>query len=251
MGPTGQQVLLKGYGYDKATNTLAGEIWVQRSSSQPQSVQVFYSDARGLFASSQPNIPATYSGPGTGNYDIYKFSGNPIGGGIGMHFYLRYSAGASQFYDTNGGDWYHYRVWPQQKVPSGWLGRSVYQVMVDRFARPNNNNAACANMNDYCGGTWSGLEQKLDYIADMGFDAIVSIFSMIFCISILYMNITLIISLCMSRFRSDCSGSLPSSQVSFPCKRFCIYIPGLTILLNQLLNNRHSPRLPWLLGLRL
>lgn len=46
--------------------------------------------------------------------------------------------------------------------------------MTDRFARTDlSTTAACdASEQIYCGGTWQGLIDKLDYIQDMGFTAI-------------------------------------------------------------------------------
>ena len=53
-----------------------------------------------------------------------------------------------------------------------WKKRSVYQVLTDRFARSDTENGACTNLSDYCGGTFKGMENHLDYIQGMGFDAI-------------------------------------------------------------------------------
>ena len=55
-----------------------------------------------------------------------------------------------------------------------WKSRSIYFVLTDRIARSSTDNggAACGNLGDYCGGTFKGLESKLDYIQGMGFDAI-------------------------------------------------------------------------------
>ncbi|KAF3390575.1 Alpha-amylase A type-3 [Penicillium rolfsii] len=55
-----------------------------------------------------------------------------------------------------------------------WLGRSVYQVVTDRFARSDNSTtAACdAGKGDYCGGSFQGIIHKLDYIQELGFDAV-------------------------------------------------------------------------------
>ena len=52
-------------------------------------------------------------------------------------------------------------------------GRSVYQLVTDRFALPNTSTSTC-NTSDqkYCGGTWSAITQHLDYIQGMGFDTI-------------------------------------------------------------------------------
>ncbi|ORX41302.1 glycoside hydrolase superfamily [Kockovaella imperatae] len=55
-----------------------------------------------------------------------------------------------------------------------WRSRSVYQIMVDRFAPPNGDSGTPCNPDDrkYCGGTWSTLVSKLDYIQGMGYDAV-------------------------------------------------------------------------------
>ena len=53
--------------------------------------------------------------------------------------------------------------------------RSVYQVVTDRFALPNStaSSTPCNVSNrQYCGGTWAGIQSKLDYIKGMGFDTI-------------------------------------------------------------------------------
>ncbi|KAF9728749.1 hypothetical protein PMIN04_005929 [Paraphaeosphaeria minitans] len=55
-----------------------------------------------------------------------------------------------------------------------WRSRTIYQVFTDRFARTDGNTTAPCNVanNLYCGGTWKGLEKKLDYIKNMGFTAV-------------------------------------------------------------------------------
>ncbi|KAJ7633706.1 glycoside hydrolase family 13 protein [Mycena rosella] len=55
-----------------------------------------------------------------------------------------------------------------------WRERSVYQVMTDRFARPDGSITSPCSTNDrvYCGGSWRGLIDKLSYISGMGFTAI-------------------------------------------------------------------------------
>lgn len=52
-----------------------------------------------------------------------------------------------------------------------WATRSIYQVVTDRFARPSGTSGPC-NITKYCGGSWAGLVDKLDYIQDMGFTAV-------------------------------------------------------------------------------
>ncbi|TAQ86882.1 hypothetical protein B7494_g4775 [Chlorociboria aeruginascens] len=59
-------------------------------------------------------------------------------------------------------------------TPDQWRSKSIYQVLTDRFARTDlSTTAACADgFEGYCGGTWSGITQNLDYIQGMGFTAI-------------------------------------------------------------------------------
>lgn len=55
-----------------------------------------------------------------------------------------------------------------------WRSRSIYQVIVDRYARTDGSTTAACDVEEqiHCGGTWKGLENKLDYIQGMGFTAI-------------------------------------------------------------------------------
>ncbi|KAL3460077.1 glycoside hydrolase superfamily [Aspergillus heterothallicus] len=55
-----------------------------------------------------------------------------------------------------------------------WKSRNIYFALTDRVARTSDDSGggACSNLGDYCGGTFQGLEAKLDYIKGMGFDAI-------------------------------------------------------------------------------
>lgn len=56
-----------------------------------------------------------------------------------------------------------------------WRNRTIYQLLTDRFARPLNAPhpfGKCADLNGYCGGTFEGVEQQLDYIVALGFDAL-------------------------------------------------------------------------------
>lgn len=46
-----------------------------------------------------------------------------------------------------------------------WKSRSIYQVVVDRFARTDGSTtAACDELFLFCNGTWTGLINGLDYI---------------------------------------------------------------------------------------
>lgn len=57
---------------------------------------------------------------------------------------------------------------------AAWKSRSIYFVLTDRVARSSSDvgGAACSDLGKYCGGTFKGLESKLDYIKGLGFDAI-------------------------------------------------------------------------------
>jgi alpha-amylase len=52
-----------------------------------------------------------------------------------------------------------------------WRNRTIYQLLTDRFA-PSAGSPDCTNLQTYCGGTFLGIIQHLDYIQSMGFDAI-------------------------------------------------------------------------------
>ena len=53
-----------------------------------------------------------------------------------------------------------------------WKSRTIYQLLTDRFARSNSDRSNCGNLSDYCGGGYKGITENLDYIQNMGFDAI-------------------------------------------------------------------------------
>ncbi|PGH02056.1 alpha-amylase [Blastomyces parvus] len=59
-------------------------------------------------------------------------------------------------------------------TPAEWRSRSIYFLLTDRFARTDGSTTAPCNTDDqrFCGGTWRGIINKLDYIQDMGFSAI-------------------------------------------------------------------------------
>ncbi|EPX72017.1 alpha-amylase Aah3 [Schizosaccharomyces octosporus yFS286] len=59
-------------------------------------------------------------------------------------------------------------------TPTEWRTRIIYQIVTDRFAREEGSADYPCNpaSNSYCGGSWKGIEQKLDYIRDLGFTAI-------------------------------------------------------------------------------
>lgn len=57
-----------------------------------------------------------------------------------------------------------------------WRKRSIYQVMTDRFAMSGQGGShtieQCTHDGMYCGGTWEGLIEHLDYIQGMNFNAV-------------------------------------------------------------------------------
>ena len=58
---------------------------------------------------------------------------------------------------------------------AAWKSRNIYFALTDRVARTSGDTGAgggCGNLGKYCGGTFAGIESKLDYIQGMGFDAI-------------------------------------------------------------------------------
>lgn len=59
-------------------------------------------------------------------------------------------------------------------TPDEWRTRSIYQVVTDRFALDDGSTSTACNTTarQRCGGTWRGLQNKLDYISDLGFDAV-------------------------------------------------------------------------------
>ena len=47
------------------------------------------------------------------------------------------------------------------------------QILTDRFAKSGGDaNAPCGDLSDYCGGTFQGILDKLDYIQGLGANAI-------------------------------------------------------------------------------
>lgn len=45
-----------------------------------------------------------------------------------------------------------------------WKSRSIYQVMIDRYAHDDGSTDQTCELYKFCGGTWKGLMNKLDYI---------------------------------------------------------------------------------------
>ncbi|KAF2215914.1 carbohydrate-binding module family 20 protein [Cercospora zeae-maydis SCOH1-5] len=57
-------------------------------------------------------------------------------------------------------------------TPAQWRSQSIYQVLTDRFALTNGSTTQPCDWGNYCGGTWQGIVNKLDYIKGMGFTAV-------------------------------------------------------------------------------
>lgn len=53
-----------------------------------------------------------------------------------------------------------------------WQSRTIYQLLTDCFARNNGDTNPCYDLSNYCGGGFVGITNNLDYIQNMGFDAI-------------------------------------------------------------------------------
>lgn len=49
--------------------------------------------------------------------------------------------------------------------------KAVYQLLTDRFYHTDAN-GSCSNLGNYCGGNFKGIIEKMDYIKNLGFDAI-------------------------------------------------------------------------------
>ncbi|EJD02103.1 alpha-amylase [Fomitiporia mediterranea MF3/22] len=55
-----------------------------------------------------------------------------------------------------------------------WRTRSIYQIIVDRYALPKGADTTACDpaQQTWCGGTWNTIRENLDYIQDAGFTAI-------------------------------------------------------------------------------
>ncbi|KAF3010469.1 hypothetical protein E8E14_005005 [Neopestalotiopsis sp. 37M] len=60
----------------------------------------------------------------------------------------------------------------QALTAAQWESQSIYQIVTDRFARTDGSTTAGCNLSQYCGGSWQGIIDHLDYIQGMGFTAI-------------------------------------------------------------------------------
>jgi alpha-amylase len=61
----------------------------------------------------------------------------------------------------------------EAKTKEEWKSRTIYHLMTDRF-HPGSPDYLfyCFDLKDYCGGTFKGIELMLDYISELGFNAI-------------------------------------------------------------------------------
>ena len=53
-----------------------------------------------------------------------------------------------------------------------WKDKVVYQILTDRFDTNPTTLTPCEDLTDYCGGTFKGIFNRLDYIKGLGVDAI-------------------------------------------------------------------------------
>lgn len=54
---------------------------------------------------------------------------------------------------------------------AAWKKRTIYQLLTDRFYRSNGDTSLC-DLHNYCGGDFAGVVKQLQYVKDLGFDAI-------------------------------------------------------------------------------
>ena len=61
----------------------------------------------------------------------------------------------------------------EAKSAEEWKNRIIYQLLTDRFAHSTNDpTSGCSDLRDWCGGTFKGIQRRLDYIQDLGANAI-------------------------------------------------------------------------------
>ncbi|XP_070537549.1 uncharacterized protein [Ptychodera flava] len=59
------------------------------------------------------------------------------------------------------------------KSPEEWKSRVIYQILTDRFAHADQSpDTECKELYEYCGGTFKGIQNNLDYISGLGVNAI-------------------------------------------------------------------------------
>lgn len=57
------------------------------------------------------------------------------------------------------------------KSTAEWKQRNIYQLLTDRYAKGNGDKSGC-DLHNYCGGDFDGIVSKLQYIKNLGFNAI-------------------------------------------------------------------------------
>ena len=113
-------------------------------------------------------------------------------------------------------------------TPAQWRGKSIYQIITDRFGRSDSTSPACDVADrKYCGGTWQGIIGHLDYIQNMGFTAV--------CSTIFFQKET----------NSARSGYLQSLRKSVSFYDVVVMMTKLILLSDY---NRRRRCLPWLLA---
>ena len=55
---------------------------------------------------------------------------------------------------------------------AAWKTRNIYQLLTDRFWRSSGDVTTPCDITKYCNGDWAGIQQQLQYVKDLGFDAI-------------------------------------------------------------------------------
>lgn len=61
----------------------------------------------------------------------------------------------------------------EAKTAKEWKGRIIYQLLTDRFAHSDDDpQTPCTNLRGWCGGTFKGIQRRLDYIQQLGANAI-------------------------------------------------------------------------------
>ncbi|OHW92324.1 alpha amylase [Colletotrichum incanum] len=65
-------------------------------------------------------------------------------------------------------------AWVSALSAAEWRSQTIYQVMTDRFARTDGSTTVPCDLYEstYCGGTWKGIAQRLDYIQGLGVTAV-------------------------------------------------------------------------------
>ena len=54
---------------------------------------------------------------------------------------------------------------------SEWKDKVIYQILTDRFDTAPTTTEPCNDLTDYCGGTFKGIYNRLEYLKDLGVDA--------------------------------------------------------------------------------